>query len=314
MLAPNPTFLGVPFVAGPTGADPTGADLRGADVAVIGAPHATPYRPGRPSHAAEAPGATRSALGWYGADTTRWDFDAAAPLLGGARLVDLGDVPGDLFDGAGNRDRIAATVGRVLDAGAVPLVLGGDDSVPIPVLEAYAGRGDLTVVQVDAHIDWRDEIDGVTHGFSSTMRRASEMSHVRRIVQIGARGPGSAGAEEVAAARAWGAMLHTARDVHARGVGPALAAVPEGSDVFLAIDVDGIDPAVVPGVILPAFGGLSYQQILDVILGGAAKARIVGVDFVEYVPARDPAGIGAKAIARLASVSVAAATRGRTPA
>ena len=81
--------------------------------------------------------------------------------------------------------------------------------------------------------------------------------------------------------------------------------------MFLAIDVDGIDPAVVPGVILPAFGGLGYQQVLDVILGVAAKARIVGADFVEYVPAKDPGGTGAKAIARLASVAVAAAMHGR---
>lgn len=301
MLRPDTTFLGVPFVADPAG----------ADVAVIGASHATPYTPGRPSHAAGAPGAIRAALGWYGADTTRWDFDTGTPLLGGAALVDLGDVPGELFDGAANRRAIAAAVGRALSAGAVPLVLGGDDSVPIPVLQAYDGHDGLTVVQVDAHIDWRDEIDGVTHGFSSTMRRASEMPHVGHIVQIGARGPGSARAEEVEAARTWGAVLHTARDVHARGVGPALDAVPAGGDVYLAIDVDGIDPAVVPGVILPAFGGLSYQQVLDVILGVAAKARIVGVDFVEYVPAKDPAGSGARAIARLASVAVAAIMRAR---
>jgi len=301
MLRPDPTFLGVPFAT----------DAAGADVAVVGVPHATPYAPGRPSHATEAPGAVRAALGWYGADTSRWDFDAGGPLLGGATVVDLGDVPGDLQDGAGNRAAISAAIGRTLIAGAVPLVLGGDDSVPIPVLEAYDGHPGLTVVQVDAHIDWRHEVDGVTHGFSSTMRRASEMAHVKRIVQIGARGPGSARAEEVEAARAWGAVLHTARDVHAQGVVPALEAVPEGSDVFLAIDVDGIDPSVVPGVILPAFGGLTYQQVLDVILGVAARGRIVGVDFVEYVPAKDPAGSGAKAIARLASVAVAAIMQGR---
>lgn len=301
MLRPELTFLGLPFAEDPAG----------ADVAIVGVPHATPYEPGRPGHAAEAPAAIRPAHGMYGADPTRWDFDLDGPVLGGARVVDLGDVPGDLIDGAANRRRITATVGRVLTAGAVPLVLGGDDSVPIPVLEAYDGWDGLTVVQLDAHIDWRHEVGGVTHGYSSTMRRASEMEHVKRIVQIGARGPGSAGAGEVEAAREWGAVLHTARDVHARGIGPALEAVPTGSDVYLAIDVDGIDPSVVPGVILPAFGGLTFQQALDVILGVAAKARIVGVDFVEYVPAKDPAGIGAKAIARLACVAAAAIMRSR---
>lgn len=301
MLRPDATLLGLPFATDPAG----------ADVAVLGVPHATPYRPGRPSHAAAAPAAIRPAHGLYATDPTRWDFDTDAPMLGGAKAVDLGDVPGSLLDGAANRAAIAAAVGRVLDAGAVPLVLGGDDSVPIPVLQAYAGRGDLTIVQVDAHIDWRHEVGGETHGFSSTMRRAAEMPHVRRIVQIGARGPGSAGPDEVAAARQWGAVLHTAREVHAGGVGPALDAVPRGGNVYLAIDVDGIDPSVVPGVLLPAFGGLSFQQVLDVILGVAAKARIVGADFVEYVPANDPTGVGAKAIARLASVAIAAIMHGR---
>jgi len=67
----------------------------------------------------------------------------------------------------------------------------------------------------------------------------------------------------------------------------------------LSIDVDGIDPAVVPGVILPAFGGLSYQQMLDVIHGVAERATIVAADFVEFVPQRDIQSRGAQAIARL---------------
>ena len=94
--------------------------------------------------------------------------------------------------------------------------------------------------------------------------------------------------------------------MHAEGIAPALAAVPEGASVILSIDVDGLDPSLVPGVILPAFGGLGYQQALDVIHGVAAKARIVGAAFVEYVPAQDPTKIGAKAIARLASTVITA--------
>jgi len=295
---PETTFCGVPWCADPAKAD--------ADVVVLGAPHGTPYRPGTASHAAGAPAAVRGALGWYSANPEQHDFDAGTQVFGGARVVDAGDVPGDLVDGAENRARIAARVGEVLAAGAVPLLLGGDDSVPIPLFEAYAGSGDLIIVQVDAHIDWRHEVGGVTHGYSSTMRRASEMAHVKGLVQIGARGPGSAREAELADARAWGATLFTARRVHAEGVAPALDALPEGSRVILSIDVDGIDPGVVPGVILPAFGGLGYQQSLDVIHGVAARATIVGAAFVEYVPERDPQGSGAQAIARLASNVIAA--------
>ncbi len=282
-----------------------------ADIAVIGAPHGTPYKPGEPSHAAQAPKAVREALSWFSVGPEQIDFDTEEPVFAGARVVDCGDVPGDLNDGAANRARIAAATRAVLSRGAVPLLLGGDDSVPIPFLQGFEGQGKLTVVQVDAHIDWREEREGERFGYSSTMRRASEMGWVERIVQIGARGPGSARAGDVADLRRWGVHLFPARDVHARGLGPALAAVPEGARVLLTIDVDGIDPSLVPGVILPAFGGLGYQAMLDIIHGVAARARLVGVDFVEYVPERDPAGSGAQAIARLACNAITAIARQR---
>ncbi|MHA1152751.1 MAG: arginase family protein [Alphaproteobacteria bacterium] len=297
-IEPEQTFCGVPFCA----------DLGTleAEVAVLGAPHGTPYEPGTPSHAAGGARAVRGALGWYSSNPEQFDFDSMGPLFGGARVVDCGDVTGDLHDGARNRHNIETTVRGVRAHGAVPLLLGGDDSVPIPLFRAYSEVREITIVQIDAHIDWRDELRGVREGFSSTMRRASEMTQIERIIQIGARGPGSARAAELEDARAWGAFIHTARAVHAQGVGPALDRVPAGAEVILSIDVDGIDPAVVPGVILPAFGGLGYQQVLDVIHGVAAKAKIVGAAFVEYVPEKDPTGTGAQAIARLASNVIAA--------
>ena len=298
--APDPTFCGVPYCADP--------DQLTAHVAVLGAPHGTPYKPGTPSHAAGGAAAVRGALGWYSANPAQFDFDAMTQVFGGASVADIGDVTGSLEDGAANRAAIQAAAGRVLARGAVPLLLGGDDSVPIPLFAAY--EREIAVVQIDAHIDWRDEVEGVRHGFSSTMRRASELGQVRHIVQIGARGPGSARAGDLADAEAWGARFFTARQVHQEGLGPALEAVPAGAEVVLSIDVDGLDPSLVPGVILPAFGGLSYQQALDVIQGVAAKAKIVGAAFVEYVPERDPTGIGAQAIARLAS-NVIAAVGGR---
>ncbi len=297
-IEPEQTFCRVPFCA----------DLGAleAEIAVLGAPHGTPYRPGTPSHAANGAGAVRVALGWYSANPEQFDFDSMGPLFGGARVVDCGDVVGDLRDGAANRQHIEAAVRDVRERGAVPLLLGGDDSVPIPLFRAYSEARGLTIVQIDAHIDWRDQVKGVREGFSSTMRRASEMTQIERIIQIGARGPGSARAAELEDARAWGAFIHTSRALHAEGVGPALDRVPAGAEVILSIDVDGIDPSVVPGVILPAFGGLGYQQVLDVIDGVAAKARIIGAAFVEYVPEQDPTGRGAQAIARLASNVIAA--------
>jgi agmatinase len=279
---------------------------RGADVVIFGAANGTLYQPGTASHAAKSPAAVRQALDWFSVGREQFDFDCAQPLMGAAQVADYGDVETDAADSAANRRGIKAAAGRILGSGSIPVVLGGDDSVPIPVFEAYAEHGPpLTIVQVDAHIDWRDEIWGERFGYSSTMRRASEMSHIASLIQIGARGPGSARRSDVEDARTWGAKLFTARDVHRHGIGPAIAAIEPGSEVFLSIDVDGLDPALMPGVILPAFGGVSYQQMLDLFEGVAAKARLAGAAFVEYVPERDPTSIGAKAIGRLACCLIA---------
>ena len=290
MLKPETTFCALPFAT---------LEALDADVAILGAPHGTPYRPGEPSHAAGAPAALRGALGWYDTRRDHLDMDQGGPLLGDVVAVDLGDVPGDpADDGAGNRAAIRDAVKAIRDAGAAPVLLGGDDSVPIPFFEGFEGEK-LWIVQVDAHLDWRHQVDGVTHGFSSTMRRASEMAQVMGMVQIGARGVGSARAGELADAEAWGARIFPMRKVHAEGLEPAIAALPEGARVILTIDVDGLDPGLCPGVLAPAFGGLGYQQMLDLIEGLAARGGIIGATLIEYVAGRDPAGLGAQAAARL---------------
>jgi agmatinase len=290
MQRADPTFCRLPQ-----------AELRSldADVAILGASHGTPYPPGEPTHAAGAPAAIRGVLGWYDTLREHVDMDRGAPLMAGMNAVDVGDVPTDPDDeGAANRKAIREAVAAVRKAGAAPILLGGDDSVPIPFYEGFAGE-EIWIVQIDAHIDWRDEVDGVTHGYSSTMRRASEMAQVKGIVQVGLRGVGSAREGEVAAAVEWGAQLFPMRLVHAEGLAPVLAAVPEGAKVALNIDADGLDPALCPAVLSPEFGGLGYQQMLDLFDGLAARNKIVGATMVEYVPERDPAGLGGKALARL---------------
>ena len=117
-------------------------------------------------------------------------------------------------------------VRAILKAGAMPIVLGGDHGVPIPVLRAFDGDGPITLIQIDQHIDWRDEVNGVREGLSSTIRRASEMAHIGEIFQIGLRATGSARTEEVEAAHAYGAHLITAWELHEVGMDAVLAADP----------------------------------------------------------------------------------------
>lgn len=302
MKPAHPTFCGVPPVET--------LEAGAADVVVYSASDCSPYRAGVESHAAGAPAAIRGALGWHSITRTRWDFDVDAPIMGAARVADYGVVLTDPDDPVGNREAIERRTREVVQADAIPVILGGDDSVPIPFLAGLAAVGrPLTVVQVDAHIDWRDELDGNRYGYSSTMRRASEMAHVENIVQVGIRGPGSASADEVATAKAWGAKIVPMTRLYAEGIRAAIDAVPEGADVVLCIDVDGLDPQLVPGVLLPAYGGLSYRDAVALFDGISRKARIVGANFVEFVPDRDPSGEGAKAIARLICCLVAMATR-----
>ena len=286
----NGGFLGLPLL------DP--GDTCAVDLAVIGIPAATPY-PGAGNYCADAPEAVRAAFGWPGV-LEHHDFDLGdTPLPAGVTAVDLGNLDYSDSDFAANREAITSRIGALLDAGSIPFVIGGDDSVPIPVLQAYRGRGPLTILQLDAHIDWRDEVGGEKFGLSSNMRRASEMDCVDNIVQLGARGIGSARPQDRRDALDWGAKLFPMRELARSGIDAAIAAIPEGGDVYIAFDIDAMDPAVVPAVIGPAPGGFSYWQAVEIFEATARRARIVGFNLTELMPAADIGGRGALLAARL---------------
>lgn len=280
------------------------SDAPSGAVAVIGAPGASPYRSVGP-YCATAPAVIRATSARYAANRSHYDFDLGRPLLPpGQALFDCGDVEFDGEDFASNRARIEHAVGTLLARGARPLLLGGDDSVQIPTLAAHARRQDITVLQIDAHIDWRDEVQGERFGLSSTMRRASEMPGVRSIVQVGARGIGSARAADVSDARAVGAHLVDMATVRRHGVAHAAGLVPAGRPVVVCFDVDALDPSIVPGVIGRAPGGLYYGQAVDLLLAVAARAPIVGFNIVEFVPEADIGDLGACVVCRLALMAV----------
>ena len=271
-----------------------------APVAILGVPGATPYRTVG-AYCAGAPGALRASAARMAANIDRYNFDLGGPMYpeGSRRAVDAGDLAYDPSDFAANRSHIRNSIETILERGAVPIVLGGDDSVPIPVHAAYEGRGPLTILQIDAHIDWRPEHMDEPLGLSSTMRRSSEMAHIERIVQVGARGTGSAHPDDVQDALDWGAKLVLAEDVLRGGVETALQHIPDGSELLIAFDVDALDPSIVPGVIGRTPGGFSYYQVLDLLRGAFQKSRVAGICVVEYAPQDDVDGIGAINVARL---------------
>jgi len=303
------TFLGLPSVA------PEQLDPGSVDVAILGVPYGVPYpAPGHTVGCADAPAAVRARSQRLARFADHHDFDLDGPMLVGSpplRLVDAGDVAGSADDGPGNATGAEAAVAALLRAGALPVIIGGDDSVPIPVLRAYRERGPLTVVQVDAHLDFRNEVAGVRDGYSSPMRRASEMPHVERIVQVGLRGVGSARPSDVADARAAGNTLVTARELRERGVPWLLGQLPPNASVFVVFDLDGLDPSVAPAVSGISPGGLSYDEGGDLLAGLAARCRLAGAAFTELVPARDLNEVSALVVVRLIMRLLAAIDRAR---
>jgi len=219
----------------------------------------------------------------------RYDFDLGGPLYAGKpiRAVDCGDVRADIHDLKAHMARAEQVVRKILAAGALPIVLGGDHAVPIPVLRALEGRGPITLIQIDQHIDWRDEVNGVRDGLSSPIRRASEMQHIGEIFQIGLRATGSARQEEVDAARAYGAHLISAYELHEEGMDAILRRIPDGGRYYLTVDLDGMDCAIAPAVAAPMPGGVTYVQARRLIHGLVKKGRVVGMDVVEITPRAD---------------------------
>jgi agmatinase len=278
-------------------------DALDAHIAFLGIPYGQPYSlEDLTNHdQPNAPTAVRQASERAVRALERYDFDIGGTLYDGRpiRVVDCGDVPGDLWDHAKNFERAELAVRKILAAGAMPIVIGGDHAIPIPVLRALDGLGPITLVQIDAHIDWRQEVNGVQQGLSSPIRRASEMRHIGSIYQIGIRAQGSARAEEVDAALAYGANIITAYELHDRGVETALERIPAGGRYYLTIDADGMDPSVMPAVAGPAPGGVTFHQARKLIHGLVAKGRVIGMDIVEITPRLDVNRITAITACRL---------------
>ena len=279
------------------------SDLRNLDASsvFVGVPGATPYG-SVGSYCRNAPKALRHSIASLSANIDRYNFDLGGPTFpsGTKRAVDYGDLLLDDVNFSKNRDNIYRVVADVLARNVVPIVVGGDDSVPIPMLQALETTGkQYTVLQIDAHIDWRDAHMDETLGLSSTMRRASEMKHIKHIVQVGARGIGSGHPQDYQDGIDWGVKFVTAYDLHQHGVRYVLDMIQPESNIIICLDVDALDPSIVPGVIGRAPGGLSYYQTLDLIKGAADRGTISAIDFVEYLPEVDVDELGALTVSRL---------------
>ena len=279
---PCRTFLDFPFAGD--------LDALAADFVILGVPFGMPYSPASMANdQSRAPDCLRQAAEDPNYTRDHYDWDLGGALLAGreVRVVDCGNVTADRSDHREHYRRAEAAARKIFAAGTTLITIGGDHGIPIPIMRALEVlQQRVTLVHVDAHLDWRDEINGEPEGYSSPIRRASEMPWIGDIVQIGLRGIGSARDREVADARAYGADIITAYELNEIGMEAILKRIPDGP-YYLTIDADGLDPTIMPAVISPTPGGLDWFQTRALIHGLVSKGRVLGLDLVEIAPSYD---------------------------
>jgi len=275
------TYGGQPYTEDP-------AELAGADVAIVGAPtdDLVSDRPGT----RYGPRAIRSASCPPGPH-----LEVGVDALEALKVVDFGDAPVLPADAARSHDAIEATVAQVVEAGAIPVILGGDHSISEPDVRAVATRrGPVGLIHFDTHTDTATEVFGVSFSHGTPMYKLVEQGHVdpARYVQIGLRGywPGE---KEFAWQRERGITSFFMHDVRDRGikavVGDALERVGAGP-VFVTVDIDVLDPAFAPGTGTPEPGGMTAGELLWACREVTANVGLVGADIVEVSPPYDGPG------------------------
>lgn len=263
-----------------------------ADVAILGAPFdfGTQWRAG----ARFGPRAVREAstLFSFGHGGAYDHEDDATYLDASVRMVDLGDADIIHTKTEASHENIAFGVRKILGAHALPVVIGGDHSVNIPCINAFAddcaAHGPLHIVQIDAHLDFVDERHGVTNGHGNPMRRAIEKDYVSGMTQLGIRNVSSTAKEGYDDARARGSDILSVRQARKLGTEGVLQRIPKGARIYVTIDIDGFCPSIAPGTGTPSHGGFLYYEVLEILQGLAERHEIAGVDLVEVAPAYDP--------------------------
>lgn len=260
----------------------------GLDVAFIGVPLdiGTSNRPG----ARLAPRQIRDEsrmLRPYNMATRAAPFDSL-------RIADAGDVAINTFNLLKSVAIIEQHYDAVLAAGTLPLSMGGDHTIVLPILRAMRRRhGPVGLVHVDAHADINDDMFGEKIAHGTPFRRAVEegLLDTKRVVQIGLRGTGYA-ADDFDWPRQQGFRVVQAEECWHRSLEPLMREVRAqlgAGPVYISFDIDGIDPAYAPGTGTVEVGGLTVPQALEIVRGCQGLA-VVGGDLVEVSPPYDSTG------------------------
>ena len=282
-LSANIAFLGAPYDGG--GEQSCRSNTKFAPKAM---------REARSIFAYTDPVLGTSANGWFNVDTGEW-------LLKGITMADCGNVNirPDL-NNERNFERITATVRRILNRGAVPLVVGGDHTTSFPVVRAFDRYDPLDIVHFDAHLDFLDQRGGSDMFNACPIRRISELPFVHNITSIGTRCPLNPNSKDMYdSAMKYGEKIITADMFRKMGVNQVVESVPEARNLYVTFDIDVLDPSVAPGQSFPQPGGLTYLDMREALIGVAKKGKVVGVDLVCISPVNDCSQITTHAAAEL---------------
>ncbi len=262
-----------------------------ADVAVLGAPFdfGCQWRSGArmgPRSIREA--STLFSFGHAGAYDPEDDITYLDPSK--VKIIDIGDADIVHTDTDKSHANIEYGVRKILKAGALPVVMGGDHSVNIPCINAFSDHDPFHLVQIDAHLDFVDERHGVRCGHGNPMRRAAEKSYVKGLTQIGIRNVSSTAKDGYDEARKMGSDIQSVRQVRAMGIDGLLNRIPKNERYYVTIDIDGFDPSIAPGTGTPSHGGFQYYEILELLDGLTKQGTVIGLDLVEVAPDYDLTG------------------------
>ena len=209
-------------------------------------------------------------------------------------VADLGDVPINIFDLKDSVRRIEAYFDAMLLHDVIPLTMGGDHTLTLPILRAMAKKhGPVALLHIDAHADVNEHMFGEAIAHGTPFRRAIEENLIdtARSFQIGLRGTGYA-AEDFDWSRDQGFTVIQAEELWHKSASPLMQDVKDrlgAQPTYLSFDIDALDPAYAPGTGTPEFGGLTTVQALEIIRG-CRGLNLVGGDLVEVSPPYDKDG------------------------
>jgi agmatinase len=273
----------------------TDLDQLNADVAVMGIPwdEAVTFRPGTrfgPRSVREF--STRYTFNERGIPQGGYyDIHTETRYLEGVTIVDCGDSDILFTNQTWTFQQATEMVRKIKSKGAMPVIIGGDHSITPCIVEAFSDEGPINIVQIDAHLDYDDEVFGVKYANGSPMKRLSEMPFVNKMFQFGMR-----------SVRTWedayldsknrGNIIIPMAKIRKEGLEMVLQSLKGlGGKTYVTIDIDAFDPSIAPGTGSPEPDGFQHWQVAEILKEVAANTHVVGFDMVEVNPLVDHSGL-----------------------